>query len=281
MTAPSTSSLHGARDHARSQAGAARRRSGRSRDVATTSRRRRGADVLWDETIGAGGYAGRRLPRGTVLRIADADGDACVHLVVHNAAPPAERLNVADTVKVQWQAYLGPGAAAAVGHGPGADDDRRRHAAPATTRCAARRPARRRPPALRRRRRSTRPTPDAPASCSSSPRPSTGSTRRDLPTGINLFKRRRRRPTTGRCASTATPRPGVGRRAAGRARRHRAAGQRARTRSTTGRRTRRLDGAAARRGAPSRPADDPLRTSTPERQRAFENTDDLLAGVPR
>ena len=49
-------------------------------------------------------------PRDAVLRIADVDGDACVQLLVFNADAPAERLNVADTVKVQWQAYLGPGA---------------------------------------------------------------------------------------------------------------------------------------------------------------------------
>ena len=41
-----------------------------------------------------------------MLRLADLDGDACVHVIVHNAAPTGERLNVADTVKVQWQAYL-------------------------------------------------------------------------------------------------------------------------------------------------------------------------------
>jgi urea carboxylase-associated protein 2 len=35
---------------------------------------------------------------------------ACVALLAYNAALPAERLNVADTVKVQWQAYLGEGA---------------------------------------------------------------------------------------------------------------------------------------------------------------------------
>ena len=33
-----------------------------------------------------------------------------MQLLVHVAGRPAERLNVADTVKVQWQAYLGPGA---------------------------------------------------------------------------------------------------------------------------------------------------------------------------
>jgi urea carboxylase-associated protein 2 len=47
---------------------------------------------------------------GAVLRIADPDGDACVQLLVHNAQQPAERLNIADTVKVQWQAYLATGA---------------------------------------------------------------------------------------------------------------------------------------------------------------------------
>src|SRR6185503_16713417 len=42
-------------------------------------------------------------------RLANVDGDACAGLLLYNADQPAERLNVADTVKVQWQAYLGPG----------------------------------------------------------------------------------------------------------------------------------------------------------------------------
>ena len=67
-------------------------------------------DVRWAETIPLGGYAARRLDRDTILRIEDLDGDACVQLLVLGAANPAERLNVADTVKVQWQAYLGEGA---------------------------------------------------------------------------------------------------------------------------------------------------------------------------
>lgn len=69
-----------------------------------------GDDVVWDETIGCGGYTSRLLARDTVVRITDADGDACVQLLVFAAGRPHERLNVADTVKVQWQAYLGPGA---------------------------------------------------------------------------------------------------------------------------------------------------------------------------
>jgi urea carboxylase-associated protein 2 len=67
------------------------------------------AAVVWDEVVGGGGYAHRRLARGTAVRFVDLDGDACANVVLHNAIEPMERLNVADTVKVQWQAYLGAG----------------------------------------------------------------------------------------------------------------------------------------------------------------------------
>ncbi|OYX62860.1 MAG: urea carboxylase [Novosphingobium sp. 32-60-15] len=67
------------------------------------------ADVVWEETIAAGGYATRRLSRGARLRLIDVKGDACASLLVFNAEMPTERLNVADTVKVQWNAYLGQG----------------------------------------------------------------------------------------------------------------------------------------------------------------------------
>lgn len=66
-------------------------------------------DLLWEETIAAGGYATRRLSRGARLRLIDLKGDACASLNVFNAEMPTERLNVADTVKVQWNAYLGAG----------------------------------------------------------------------------------------------------------------------------------------------------------------------------
>jgi hypothetical protein len=66
-------------------------------------------DLLWEETVAAGGYATRRLTRGTRLRMIDIKGDACASLLVFNAEMPSERLNVADTVKVQWNAYLGAG----------------------------------------------------------------------------------------------------------------------------------------------------------------------------
>lgn len=67
------------------------------------------ADLLWDETFAAGDYGSRVLKRGSRLRLIDLAGDACCQLTVHHAARPFERLNVADTVKVQWNAYLGEG----------------------------------------------------------------------------------------------------------------------------------------------------------------------------
>src|ERR1700734_2150691 len=65
--------------------------------------------ALWEETIAAGGYASRQLARGGRLRLVDLHGDACVSLLIFNAERPVERLNVADTVKVQWNAYLQAG----------------------------------------------------------------------------------------------------------------------------------------------------------------------------
>lgn len=66
-------------------------------------------DLLWEETIAPGGYAARRLARGSQLRLIDVAGDACASILLFNADMPTERLNVADTVKVQWNAYLGAG----------------------------------------------------------------------------------------------------------------------------------------------------------------------------
>ena len=66
-------------------------------------------DLVWEETVAPGGYAARRLARGSRLRLIDLQGDACASLLIYNAEMPTERLNVADTVKVQWNAYLGAG----------------------------------------------------------------------------------------------------------------------------------------------------------------------------
>lgn len=66
-------------------------------------------DLLWEETIAAGGYSSRILARGTRLRLIDLKGDACASMLLFNAALPSERLNIADTVKVQWDAYPSTG----------------------------------------------------------------------------------------------------------------------------------------------------------------------------
>jgi len=65
--------------------------------------------AIWEETIAPGGYASRRIGRGARLRLVDLEGDACTSLLLFNAEQPAERLNVADTLKVQWNGYLGAG----------------------------------------------------------------------------------------------------------------------------------------------------------------------------
>jgi urea carboxylase-associated protein 2 len=65
--------------------------------------------LVWRETLAAGGYASRILSRGARLKLEDIHGDACVSTLLFNAATPVERLNVADTLKVQWNAYLGQG----------------------------------------------------------------------------------------------------------------------------------------------------------------------------
>ena len=66
-------------------------------------------DLVWDETIAAGGYASRQIARGTRLRLTDLAGDASPSLLLFNAERPVERLNIADTLKVQWNGYLGQG----------------------------------------------------------------------------------------------------------------------------------------------------------------------------
>lgn len=99
-----------ARDHARAMAGTVVEAMPILPPIATDLPPEAHADdLLWEETIAAGGYATRRLSRGARLRLIDLKGDACASLLVFNADQPTERLNVADTVKVQWNAYLGAG----------------------------------------------------------------------------------------------------------------------------------------------------------------------------
>ena len=107
-----TSTTHSARDHARAQGGAVAEAMPILPASAYDGELPAGVDrdaLTWAETVAGGGYTSKVLARGTTLRLEDPAGDACAHLLVFNAAEPWERLNVADTVKIPWQAYLGPG----------------------------------------------------------------------------------------------------------------------------------------------------------------------------
>jgi uncharacterized protein len=65
--------------------------------------------ITWAESLAFGRYTHLELARGTRIRLTDTDGDACVHAVLFRSGATYERLNVADTVKVPWQAYIGNG----------------------------------------------------------------------------------------------------------------------------------------------------------------------------
>ncbi|MFT4083843.1 MAG: DUF1989 domain-containing protein [Nocardioides sp.] len=67
------------------------------------------ATLTWAETVAPGGYTHKIVARGTRIRLEDPTGEACAHVVVYNALETVERLNVADTQKIPWQAYLGAG----------------------------------------------------------------------------------------------------------------------------------------------------------------------------
>ncbi|WP_405486018.1 DUF1989 domain-containing protein [Nocardia sp. NBC_00511] len=98
-----TANTTGAREHARSQAAAAAR-SGPELPAGVD-----GSKITYAQRIPSGGYANTVLARGTRVRLSDPEGSACAHLLLLRAESPWERMNVADTVKVPWQAYLGAG----------------------------------------------------------------------------------------------------------------------------------------------------------------------------
>lgn len=99
----STASTDGARSHARSQAQDARL------PVPATPADVDPTRLRWAESVPGGSYTSRVLGRGSRLRLIDHDGGACAHLLLFRADASWERLNVADTMKVPWQAYLANG----------------------------------------------------------------------------------------------------------------------------------------------------------------------------
>ncbi|MEU1992942.1 DUF1989 domain-containing protein [Nocardia gamkensis] len=98
-----TADTSGARAHARAQAAAATIAEPALPAGITA------AELTFAQRIPAGGYTNIALGRGTRVRLSDPDGAACAHLLLVRTDAPWERLNVADTVKVPWQAYLGGG----------------------------------------------------------------------------------------------------------------------------------------------------------------------------
>jgi uncharacterized protein len=110
-SASMTSTTRGAREHARSQEGTAVD----ARPVLPASEHPSPPDGIaperlrWAERVAGGNYTHKLLARGTEVRLTDVTGDACAAVLLYNAAEPFERLNIADTVKVQWQVYTAAG----------------------------------------------------------------------------------------------------------------------------------------------------------------------------
>ncbi|MEU8979719.1 urea amidolyase associated protein UAAP1 [Streptomyces sp. NPDC048309] len=104
-----TATTYGARDHARAQEGSRVEAMPVVPAGTWPTPPCEAGHLLWAETVAGGNYTHKVLARGTELRLTDLRGDACAHVLLHVADRPWERLNVADTVKVQWNAYLGEG----------------------------------------------------------------------------------------------------------------------------------------------------------------------------
>lgn len=67
------------------------------------------AATIATETIPGGWYTTSILKRGETLRLVDVEGTGAAALLAWNAADPSERLNHADTLKIQWTARLRKG----------------------------------------------------------------------------------------------------------------------------------------------------------------------------
>jgi urea carboxylase-associated protein 2 len=65
--------------------------------------------VVHSEDVPADWYAIVRLRRGEALRIADPTGQSSVSMIAWRAEETSERINCADTVKVQWSAVISKG----------------------------------------------------------------------------------------------------------------------------------------------------------------------------
>lgn len=111
MSDAGTRTTHGARDHARAQGGTVVEAMP-TLPASAWPDPPDGVDagmLTWAEVVAGGDYTNKVVARGTTIRLTDLAGDACAHVLLFNADQPWERLNVADTVKVPWQAYVSAG----------------------------------------------------------------------------------------------------------------------------------------------------------------------------
>lgn len=67
------------------------------------------AMVVFSETVPGGWYANYRLRAGERIRISTPGGDSAVALIAWNSEDTSERLNHADSIKIQWTAALTKG----------------------------------------------------------------------------------------------------------------------------------------------------------------------------
>ena len=65
--------------------------------------------MIHREIIPGGWYWTTQLRRGEALRLVNTSGKSCIALLAWSKADPSERLNHADTIKVQWAARLQKG----------------------------------------------------------------------------------------------------------------------------------------------------------------------------
>ncbi|MEA5603129.1 urea amidolyase associated protein UAAP1 [Nostoc sp. UHCC 0252] len=65
--------------------------------------------ILLDEKLPGGAYWHYVIKRGNTLRVTDLESSQGVSMICYNADSPIERLNVADTAKIQFNAFLKKG----------------------------------------------------------------------------------------------------------------------------------------------------------------------------
>jgi uncharacterized protein len=65
--------------------------------------------IIRRETVPGGWYWTTRLDRGDTVRLINVTGQSCINVLAWNAHDRSERLNHADTIKVQWAANLQKG----------------------------------------------------------------------------------------------------------------------------------------------------------------------------